>query len=71
MLQVEHVRKEFGAVRAVSDVSFEIEPGSTFGLLGPNGAGKTTIMRMIVGIYTPAGGDISWNSDKIDGRTRC
>ncbi len=70
MLQVEHVRKDFGAVRAVRDVSFSIAAGSTFGLLGPNGAGKTTTMRMIVGIYTPDGGAITWNEHAIDGRMR-
>lgn len=70
MLRVQHVHKEFGAVRAVRDVSFEIAGGSTFGLLGPNGAGKTTTMRMIVGIYTPDGGSIDWNGKPIDGRMR-
>lgn len=70
MLQVQHVRKDFGAVRAVGDVSFEIAAGSTFGLLGPNGAGKTTTMRMIVGIYTPDGGTIEWKGMPIDGRMR-
>jgi len=70
MLQVQHVRKEFGAVRAVRDVSFSIETGSTFGLLGPNGAGKTTTMRMIVGSYTPDAGSIHWKGEPIDGRMR-
>jgi ABC-2 type transport system ATP-binding protein len=70
MLRVEHVRKDFGSVRAVRDVSFEIADGSTFGLLGPNGAGKTTTMRMIVGIYTPDDGTIEWNGAHIDGRMR-
>jgi ABC-2 type transport system ATP-binding protein len=70
MLQVRHVRKDFGAVRAVRDVSFAIDAGSTFGLLGPNGAGKTTTMRMIVGIYTPDDGSIHWKDAPIDGRIR-
>jgi ABC-2 type transport system ATP-binding protein len=70
MLQVRHVRKDFGAVRAVRDVSFSIEAGSTFGLLGPNGAGKTTTMRMIVGIYMPDAGSIEWKDAPIDGRMR-
>lgn len=70
MLKVEHVRKEFGPVQAVRDVSFTIARGSTFGLLGPNGAGKTTTMRMIVGIYPVDGGSITWNDRAIDDRTR-
>ncbi len=70
MLTVDHVRKEFGAVRAVGDVSFEIPTGITFGLLGPNGAGKTTTMRMILGILTPDSGTITWNGKKVDGTMR-
>ncbi len=66
MLDVSHVRKEFGAVQAVRDVSFSIPAGSTFGLLGPNGAGKTTTMRMILGIYTPDGGSVTWNAKRVD-----
>jgi ABC-2 type transport system ATP-binding protein len=70
VLSVEHVRKEFGPVQAVRDVSFTIARGSTFGLLGPNGAGKTTTMRMIVGIYPVDGGSITWNDRAIDDRSR-
>ncbi|HET9095290.1 MAG TPA: ATP-binding cassette domain-containing protein [Candidatus Baltobacteraceae bacterium] len=67
---MDHVRKEFGRVQAVRDVSFTIERGSTFGLLGPNGAGKTTTMRMIVGIYPVDGGTITWNGEQISDRLR-
>ena len=70
MLQVEHVRKDFGSISAVRDVNFTIERGSTFGLLGPNGAGKTTTMRMIVGIYPADSGRITWNGGPINDRTR-
>ncbi|GAC1657480.1 MAG: ABC transporter ATP-binding protein [Vulcanimicrobiaceae bacterium] len=70
MLLVDHVRKSFGTVAAVRDVSFRIERGATFGLLGPNGAGKTTIMRMILGILTPDSGSMTWNGAKIDGKMR-
>src|SRR5579872_6289126 len=70
MLRASHLRKEFGSVVAVRDVSFEIPSGTTFGLLGPNGAGKTTTMRMIVGIYAPDGGSITWNDRPIDDRVR-
>jgi ABC-2 type transport system ATP-binding protein len=70
MLEVDHVRKEFGSVHAVRDVDFRIDDGLTFGLLGPNGAGKTTTMRMIVGILSPDGGAIRWNGATVDERTR-
>lgn len=70
MLNLHHVRKCFGDVNAVSDVSFSIERGTTFGLLGPNGAGKTTTMRMILGILTPDSGTVSWDGTAIDGSMR-
>ncbi len=70
MLNVDHVRKDFGSVHAVSDVHFTIDDGTTFGLLGPNGAGKTTTMRMIIGILMPDGGRITWNGAQIDDGSR-
>jgi len=56
---VSHVRKHFGSVTAVDDVSFEVYAGEIFGLLGPNGAGKTTTIRMMLDIFRPDGGEIS------------
>jgi ABC-2 type transport system ATP-binding protein len=70
MLTLSHVRKSFGSVTAVRDVSFSIEKGTTFGLLGPNGAGKTTTMRMILGILTPDAGSVQWDGTPIDGTAR-
>lgn len=49
MIQIEHLRKCFGAVRAVDDLSFDVAKGEVVGLLGPNGAGKTTTMRIVTG----------------------
>ena len=48
--------KTFGAVRAVDNLSFTVEPGSVTGFLGPNGAGKTTTLRMLLGLVTPTSG---------------
>jgi len=70
MLQVEHIHKEFGKVTAVSDVSFTIPEGLTFGLIGPNGAGKTTTMRMILGILVADSGEVRWNGVRVDGAMR-
>jgi ABC-2 type transport system ATP-binding protein len=53
-LTVDALTKDFGRIRAVDDVSFEIEPGRVVGLLGPNGSGKTTILRMLLGLDVPA-----------------
>ncbi|MGB6985258.1 MAG: ATP-binding cassette domain-containing protein [Candidatus Aquilonibacter sp.] len=70
MLNVDHIRKDFGSVHAVSDVHFTIDDAMTFGLLGPNGAGKTTTMRMILGILVPDGGRITWNGAAITDESR-
>ena len=53
---VSGVTKVFGAVHAVEDLSFSVEPGAVTGFLGPNGAGKTTTMRVILGLATPTAG---------------
>ncbi len=52
-LTVSHLTKSFGAIRAVDDLSFTIEPGEVTGFLGPNGAGKTTTLRMLLGLVRP------------------
>ncbi len=57
-LQCVAVKKHFGSVRAVDDVSLEIPKGSFFSILGPSGCGKTTLMRMIAGFESPDSGDI-------------
>lgn len=53
MIQVQKLTKAYGAVRAVNEISFDIEQGEIVGFLGPNGAGKTTTMRILTG-YHPA-----------------
>jgi len=58
MITVERLRKSFGSLVAVDDVSFTVEQGEIFGLLGPNGAGKTTSINMICGVLKPDGGRV-------------
>jgi ABC-2 type transport system ATP-binding protein len=58
-VQISNVSKYFGPLKAVDDVSFEVDRGEFFGLLGPNGAGKTTIIRMLLDIFKPDSGKIS------------
>ncbi|MCY3966366.1 MAG: ABC transporter ATP-binding protein [Acidobacteria bacterium] len=48
----------FGGIRAVDDVSFEVEEGEVFAIIGPNGAGKTTLFNLVSGIYSPDGGSV-------------
>jgi ABC-2 type transport system ATP-binding protein len=55
-IDVAGLTKSFGAVRAVDQLSFTVEPGSVTGFLGPNGAGKTTTLRMLLGLVTPDAG---------------
>ncbi|MGB3765512.1 MAG: ATP-binding cassette domain-containing protein [Phormidesmis sp.] len=58
---VEKLKKSYGDVPAVKDVSFAIEPGEIFGLLGPNGAGKTTVIRCLCTLMTPDAGQLEIN----------
>ncbi len=55
MIEVEHLSKVYGSTPAITDVTFNVEPGEILGFLGPNGAGKTTTMRILAG-YLPATG---------------
>jgi ABC-2 type transport system ATP-binding protein len=58
MIQVEHLTRSYGPLKAVDDVSFAIGDGEIVGLLGHNGAGKTTIMKMMTGFLEPTSGAI-------------
>jgi ABC-2 type transport system ATP-binding protein len=63
MIEAQGLTKRYGAVAAVSDLSFTVRPGVVTGFLGPNGAGKTTTMRMALGLDRPTSGTVT-----IDGR---
>jgi branched-chain amino acid transport system ATP-binding protein len=57
---VEHLSRYFGGLKAVDDVSFEIQEGAIHGLIGPNGAGKTTVFNCISGLYKPIRGRVTF-----------
>src|SRR5579883_2534685 len=57
-IDVRHLRKVYGEIVAVDDLTFSIEPGAVLGLLGGNGAGKTTTIAMLLGLLEPTAGDI-------------
>jgi ABC-2 type transport system ATP-binding protein len=59
VIRVSNIRKTYGRMVAVDDVSFDVRDGEIFGLIGPNGAGKTTAMECIEGLRTPDRGAIS------------
>lgn len=67
LLAVEGLSKNFGGVRAVSDMSLTLEPGVIFGVIGPNGSGKTTFLGMLSGTFRPSAGRISLDGRRIDG----
>jgi branched-chain amino acid transport system ATP-binding protein len=55
MLEAFNITKRFGALKAVDDLSFEVQPGQIFGIAGPNGAGKSTVYNLIAGFYSYEG----------------
>ena len=57
MLNVVQISKQFGSIKAVNNVSFEVKPGEIYGLLGPNGAGKSTTIRCLSGLTAPDEGE--------------
>ena len=59
MIEVHGLRKQYGDLVAVDDVTFTAEPGAVFGLLGPNGAGKSTTIGCISGLLSPTSGRVS------------
>ncbi len=67
MLEVNGLRKQFGGLRAISDLSFVVNEGEFFGVIGSNGAGKTTLLNLITGYTPPTAGTIAFEGRRIDG----
>jgi branched-chain amino acid transport system ATP-binding protein len=65
LLQAQHLRKEFGGLVAVDDVSIEIEKGKTHSIIGPNGAGKTTFFNLLSGKYRATRGKVLYKGQEI------
>ncbi len=65
ILELREVRKHFGGIKAVDDLSLAIEANKVFGLIGPNGAGKTTVFNLITGFLRPDEGDILFKGEEI------
>jgi branched-chain amino acid transport system ATP-binding protein len=62
-----NVSINFGALKALKNISFEVKKGSIFGIAGPNGAGKTTLLNIVSGALKPSGGEIYLHGEKISG----
>ena len=67
LLEISGLSKRFGGVRAVNDVSFEVERGAIVGLIGPNGAGKTTTFNLVSGRFAPSAGSVRMNGRLLTG----
>ncbi len=68
LLELRHVGKSFGGLRACDDVSFAVQPDEIVGLIGPNGAGKTTLFALASGFVAPTEGQIWFDHRRIDGQ---
>jgi branched-chain amino acid transport system ATP-binding protein len=65
ILKIDGVSLQFGGVRALSDVEFDVRPGELFSIIGPNGAGKTSMLNCISGRYRPTAGTITYQGGDI------
>ncbi|MFQ6116965.1 MAG: ABC transporter ATP-binding protein [Candidatus Bipolaricaulia bacterium] len=67
ILKLERLRKSFGGLVAVNELSFAVEVGEILGFIGPNGAGKTTVFNLIMGVLRPDSGKIAFKGQDITG----
>ena len=67
LLETRNLTRQFGGLRAISDLSLAVNTGEILGVIGPNGAGKTTLFNLLTGIYPPSSGDILYNGSSIAG----
>jgi len=66
MIAATGLRKRFGPVEAVRELSFDVAPGETLAMIGPNGAGKTTTLKMLLGLTRPDAGRIAIGPDRLE-----
>ena len=70
MIVIEHVHKQFGHVKAVTDVSLTIQQGEVVVIIGPSGSGKSTLLRCINHLEVPSAGDIWGDGIHLSKRTK-
>lgn len=69
ILTLEHLSKNYSGLRAVNQVSFDIQKGNVYGILGPNGSGKSTTLGIVLNVVNKSGGSYSWFDGTIDTNT--
>ncbi|MEM0216154.1 MAG: ABC transporter ATP-binding protein [Candidatus Nezhaarchaeales archaeon] len=67
ILKTEGLSKSFGGIKALDNVSVDVNKGEVIGIIGPNGSGKTTLFRLIMGIYRPDSGKIIFEGENLTG----
>jgi branched-chain amino acid transport system ATP-binding protein len=65
-VEVENISVRFGAIKALSDVSFTVQPGAIHAIIGPNGAGKSTMFNVLSGVYKAAEGQVRFGEHRLD-----
>lgn len=68
LLSARGLTRDFGGIRAVDSLSFDVAEGSITGIIGPNGAGKTTVFNLVTGLYRPSSGSVLFRGGEIGGR---
>src|SRR6202008_2766960 len=71
VLEVRNIKKQFGGIVAVDDVSFDVREGEILGIIGPNGSGKSTLFNCILGQLQPTAGDVHLEGRKVTGMRPC
>jgi branched-chain amino acid transport system ATP-binding protein len=67
LLSLRNIGKTFGGLSALSDISFDVEPGEIVGVIGPNGAGKTTLFNVVTAVFPPTAGEVVFDGERISG----
>src|SRR5215469_16796269 len=65
LLSVEDISVRFAGVKALTDVSFQVQPGELFAVIGPNGAGKTSLFNVLSRVYQPVAGRVTFNGSNL------